>query len=74
MNSCTLGIRLGAMLGNGQLGAHAHIVVEAHWDLVRVGIGRVGRHLCGENERRKLCVDCPLLRERAAGAVRKELT
>ena len=74
MNSCTLGIRLGAMLGNGQLGAHAHIVVDAHWDVGRVGIGRVGRHLGGENERRRLCVDCPLLRGRAAGAVRKELT
>ena len=73
MNSCILGTRLGAMLGNGQLGAHPHVVVEAHRDLMRVGIGRVGRHLCGENEREKLCVDCSLLRERAAGAVRKEL-
>ena len=49
-----LGIRLGAMLGNCKLGAQAHVVVEAHRDLMRVGTGRVGRHLRGETRKEAL--------------------
>ena len=61
--SC-LGIRLGAMLGNGQLGAHAHVVVEAHRDLMRVGTGRVGRHLRGETRKEALLGLLPAERAR----------